>query len=243
MKAALIAALGSSLALLWASAAAAAPPCSSDLRITKALLGETLSEAPVGLAGGAGHPDLVEGYWSYLREGVEDDPRYGTVYYIRNQAGWRALLPVDGENVVALFVSRAQRRAIAISQLQIEGPGQSFTIVSADEAFAGGACAVIPFPYALNHPQWRMETLEVHSLALDARGRGMLVTYANLERDNEKPRTLWYGYRTHDGGVSWSRPKRLRWTRGAKGGAYAQVVMKEEKTLSEALKAATAANR
>lgn len=166
-----------------------------------------------------GRPDILVGHLSYMREPEEEaQETNGTVLFVKHAAGWRAIVPQNGENEVGVYT--APGALVLVTQLQTEGPGQSFTVVRTGDNFATSTCATLPFPAALNKPTWNMEYLSPHDLDIDARGRGLLVASAALERNGEAPRTLWYAYATRDNGRTWKAARRISSARNAPAGLY-----------------------
>lgn len=166
--------------------------------------------ARLGLKGVATREDLLVGKLSYLREPREAaEAASGMVLFIKGPKGWRAVVPRHEEEEVGFYVSPSSHKVILITQRQMGDPGQSFTVVRSDDDFVTATCATLGFPRELNAPTWNGEYLEVHDLDISARGRGVLVGSAGLERTGEKPRTLWFSYATRDDGRSWGPPHRL----------------------------------
>ncbi|MCP3167879.1 hypothetical protein [Myxococcus qinghaiensis] len=181
--------------------------CAGTAELTEQLVNDA---AQGGLKGVATRGDLLVGKLSYLREPREAaEAASGMVLFIKGPKGWRAVVPRHEEEEVGLFVTPSSRKVIVVTQRQIGDPGQSFTVIRSDDDFATATCATLGFPRELNQPTWNGEYLEVHDLDISARGRGMLIGSAALERTDEKPRTLWFSYATRDDGRAWGPPKRL----------------------------------
>jgi hypothetical protein len=143
--------------------------------------------------------------------------------FVRNaDASWRAFMPRAGESVVGVFAAPSGAM-IVVTQWQSEGPGQSWMLLRSPDGLQTGVCNEIDFPAALNQPTWANETLALHDLDIDARGRGDIVGIARTDdRGN-----LWYAYSTRDHGETWSAPRRLSGERAARAGLYTSVLEDE----------------
>jgi len=218
MKTALLS-LASALALFAVAPAHAvnaedAVVCAAPRPVTARLVSEAGDLQSI-----AGRPDILVGHLSASRDTPDDaQETNGAVLFLKHADGWRAVLPQNGENEVGVYT--APGALVLITQLQTEGPGQSFTVVRTGDNFATATCATLPFPDALNKPTWNMEYLTPHDLDIDARGRGLLVASAALERNGEAPRTLWYSYATRDNGRTWRAAKRIGGQRSAPAGLF-----------------------
>lgn len=209
--------------------------CAGAVPLTEQLVNDA---AEGGLKGVETRGDLLVGKLSYLREPREAaEAASGMVLFIKGPKGWRAVLPRHEEEEVGLYMTPSSRKVIVITQRQIGDPGQSFTVVRSDDDFATATCATLGFPRDLNQPTWNGEYLEVHDLDISARGRGMLVGSAALERSDEKPRTLWFSYATRDDGRTWGQPRRLAKEQEAPKGTLVPARLVEATALEADLRA------
>jgi hypothetical protein len=198
------------------TAATPAPyPCLETIDLTEEMVSEALAGDIIHFAGRDGLPPFVAGYLSYLRPAAMaamdrgETVIHGTVLFVRENGGWTARAPSHHENAVAIHVAKSSPSVFIVAQTQIEGPGQAYTFVRSTDGLQTGLCTEIPFPEALNNPEWRMETLAEPRLQIDTRGRGELVAAADRDTESETPRIEWYRYDTDDGGAGWSAPVRL----------------------------------
>ncbi len=178
------------LAALGASAIFIAPAlaqeneelCMAPVEITEALVRDAAMFDFRGYAGEAAAPAFVTGGLSPLRDSEDAATVFGTVVFLPDgQGGWRAFMPRPGESVVAAYAARESGAMILVTQWQIEGPGQSWTLLRSSDGFATGECVTIDFPDALNQPSWTMETLELRDLDIAANGRGEIIGVSNTE--------------------------------------------------------------
>ncbi|MFY2558415.1 hypothetical protein ACN469_12360 [Corallococcus terminator] len=215
--------------------------CAGEAPLTEQLVNDA---AQGGLKGIATRGDLLVGKLSYMREPREAaEAASGVVLFIKGPKGWRAVVPRHEEEEVGLYVTPSSHQVIVITQRQIGDPGQSFTVVRSDDDFVTATCATLGFPRDLNQPTWNGEYLEVHDLDISARGRGMLVGSAALERPDEKPRTLWFSYSTRDDGRSWGPPRRLTKQQDAPKGTLVPASLVEATALEADLRAFVARGR
>ncbi|MFY1829723.1 hypothetical protein ACN47A_27655 [Myxococcus fulvus] len=223
-KQGLFVAVASAVVLLSASGRAREPRsapkagavCAKTVPLTAQLVEDA---AESGLQGVETRDDLLIGTLSYLREPSEAArAASGTVLFIKGPKGWRAVLPQHEENEVGVYLAPKGRRLVVVTQRQIGDPGQSFTVVGTSDGFTTSTCATLPFPRELNQPTWNGEYLTLHDLDLDARGRGVLIGSASLERQEEPSRTLWFSYATRDGGRTWGAPRTLTGQQDAPSG-------------------------
>jgi hypothetical protein len=219
------------LAALFAlSAALLASPahaCWQQVPMSKRLVADALESEHTYFPGDGPLAPFVLGHLFHLRESLQndDDTLHGAVVFVKRGADWTAYIPSEGESAVAAMVSTEEPAAFLVLQLQVEGPGQSFTAVRADRAMAPAdvACAEIAFPEALNNPGWAMETLHLESLQVAPSGGGALVASSEIDLETNRPRTLWWRYGTADGGRTWTAPRRIPPQRAAKPGALVAV--------------------
>jgi hypothetical protein len=210
-----------------------APTCALSPAVTAKLVADAGELQAIGP-----HGDMLIGNLNYLREPEADaEAASGTVLFVKGATGWRAFIPSNWENEIEIFASADGKKLFVVAQRQIEGPGQSYTIVRTEDRFATAACAEVAFPADLNKPQWANETLEVRDLDVAANGRGRLVTYAKIEREGRPLRYWWYAYETRDAGKSWRGPVRVGGNARAPEGLYAPLKRTPADTLVADLKA------
>jgi hypothetical protein len=192
------------------------PGCFLDLPVTELLVSESGPDEMTAIAAIGGNPAFLSGHLSYLRTYNREPPAaedavepHGGVVYVQDDAGWRAILPSEGEATVAIYVSPDSPDVYFLSQLQVEGPGQSFTLTRSTDGLKTAACTLIEFPPDLNQPSWAMEFLTPEFLQIRRRAEGELVGSAELDQETSQTRTVWYRYRTSDGGATWSPPVTL----------------------------------
>lgn len=190
-------------------------PISSELVIEAARFGWRGAEA----RGAA--PGFLIGELYYLRDNRElAEGAYGSVVFLRGAGGtWRAFLPMPDEALVAAYVAASTGAVMLATQVQTEGPGQSWTFVRLSNSMAAGDCREIAFPEALNQPAWANENLELHDFDMGANGHGEIVGLARVERDGTD-RSWAFRYRTRDGGMTWAAPSRLARVREARAGLF-----------------------
>lgn len=218
MKLARAAAFAAMLAIAAPAFAQDEPVCMQTIPISAALIAEADQYEWRGAEARGQTPAFLIGHLSPTRVDQElADGAYGGAVFVRDAAGaWRAFVPSPTESVVGAFTTDAGA-ALFVTQVQSEGPGQSWTIVR--DAFANGACATVPFPEELNQPTWAMEYVELSDLDIKANGRGELLGTARIERGGRE--LSWhYLWRTRDGGATWTGPTRLRAMRLPKAGVY-----------------------
>lgn len=225
MKLILMAAAVFALAATPAAAQDEAPPtCMAHTPITAELIAEVSQHDWEGTEARGLAPAFLIGSLWYLRENQTlAEGAHGSVVFVRDVRGdWRAFLPAPGESVVGAFVAPSTGAAMLATQLQTEGPGQSWTLLRSSDGLATGSCTEIGFPAALNQPNWANEFLTLHDLDIRANGRGEIVGVANIERGGRA--TTWvYRYRSRDGGASWGEPSRIARERSARAGLYESV--------------------
>jgi len=159
-----------------------------------------------GLKALGGRNDVLIGNLSYLRQPQEEaEAASGTVLFFKRDDAWRAVVPVNWENDVGVFV--AATGIVVVTQRQVGDPGQAFTVAATKDDFATSTCATLPFRY-INEPSWNGEFYDVKSFNIDVRGRGSLVAAATVDANNETPRTVWASYATRDGGRTFRAPRR-----------------------------------
>jgi hypothetical protein len=189
--------------------------CFIELPITEQLVEESSPDQMTTFAATTPNPAFLIGHLSYLRAYNREPPAaddsyepHGGVLYVKSEGGWRAILPSEGEAAVGVYVSPGSPDVYVLSQLQVEGPGQSFTLTRSTDGLASAACQVIDFPADLNQPGWAMEYLTPTGFQIDRRASGTLTASAELDQETDKSFTAWYQYTTTDGGATWSAPVR-----------------------------------
>jgi hypothetical protein len=127
---------------------------------------------------------------------------YGVFLFRYGPRGWQTFLVAAGSRVQALRTAEDGKTLYVVSMWSREAPGDyRVTSVPADGAALSCATLARPdFVRSLDHGAFA-------ALNIDARGQGNLVTRAEFEGD-PRPDVEWYGYRTHDQGLSWSPPER-----------------------------------
>lgn len=232
-------------AVTFAFALAVAAPahaCLTETKLTAQLVADAAETEMVHLPAAAGRPQALVGYLSYLRPAMTEDATgeavHGAIVFVETKAGWRAFVPAYGETAVALYASTAGPEAFLVTQLQIEGPGQSFTVVRSRDGFASGACATLDFPPLLNNPGWAMEYLSPDGLQIDARGRGRLLASGEIDAETDAPVMTWWAYPTTSAGRRWGKPKRLPAATPPDPGPFAPVAAPPPAAVIDALKAA-----
>lgn len=189
-------------------------PCAAEIPLTAKLVADALDLRSVDA-----RADMLIGALSYMREPSEDaETASGAVIFVKRAGAWHALMPQNFQDEVGLYAGTDGSLAL-LTQHQVEGPGQSFTLVRTKDAFAKATCATIDFPAALNQPDWQNETLTPYDFDLSAKGRGTLIASADVTR-NGVDKTLWFSYETRDGGRTWRKPVVLTKARKATAGLY-----------------------
>lgn len=212
--------------LLAVLSAPAAHACLREVGLTAQLVEDARAAPMQGFAGDARTPPFLIGHLSYLREAAQaGDSKgvHGAVLFVERDGAWRAFLPEDGESALATYVSTASPLVLVVTHLQIEGPGQSFTIMRSADGLRSAQCTLLPFPKALNRGGWKSEYLELRGLKLNARGKGRLIGSAVLGGDTALPYTRWWRYRTRTDALTWSRPRGLPEAVTAKPGVLKRV--------------------
>lgn len=210
-----------------------APTCAIERPVTAQLVNDAQD-----LKGLSTRGDMLIGNLSYMRQPEEAaEAASGAVLFIKRADGWKAIVPSNWENDVGLYAGDGGKRFIIVAQRQIEGPGQSFTVMRTEDDFATSACTELPFPEELNKPSWNMEFVVPHDLDITARGRGALVGYATIERTGERERSLWYSFDTRDGGKTWRAPRRVGGNAHPPAGIYAPVERRDAPDLVADLQA------
>lgn len=200
------------------------PACMAETPISADLVAELSRFDWQGTEARGRAPAFLIGSLWYLREDQTlAEGVHGSVVLVRGAGGdWRAFYPAPGESVVGAFVAPSTGAVILASQLQTEGPGQSWTLLRSSDGFATGSCTEIGFPAALNQPNWANEFLTLHDLDIRANGRGEIIGVANIERGGRA--TTWvYRYRSRDGGAGWGEPSRIARVRSARDGLYESI--------------------
>lgn len=215
------------------AAEAEAPTCAIERPVTARLVADAQD-----LKGVSGRADMLIGNLSYMREPEEEaQAASGTVLFLKRGDGWKAIVPSNWENEVGFYATADGKSLFVVAQRQIEGPGQSFTVMRTSDDFATTACTELRFPDTLNQPTWNNEFLEPADLDITARGYGMLTTYAALERNGERKRHLWYAYETRDGGKTWGPPRHVGGNAHPPRGLYTPMERKDAAELVGELQA------
>ncbi len=198
--------------------------CMAQTPVTAGLVSELSQYDWRGTEGrGLGPTFLIGSLW-YLREDqAVAEGAHGSVVLVRGAGGdWRAFLPMPGETLIGAYVAPSTGAVVLATQLQTEGPGQSWTLLRSSDGLATGACTEIAFPAALNQPNWANEYLSLHDLDIRANSRGEIIGAANIERGGQA--AIWvYRYRSRDGGASWGPPSRISRAREARAGLYESI--------------------
>ncbi len=204
------------------------PQCMAPLAITAELVAQAGHYQFSGYEGSGAIPAFLVGSLSSSRDTEDRDEFFGAVVFVRGADGWRAFMPMNGEDVVAVYAGEGGAIMLA-TMWTTEGPGQSWTLLRSSDGLATGACTQVAFPATLNEP-WANEFLDLTDFDINARGRGEIISVANTEARGD----LWYRYSTRDHGATWSAPQRLSRQREARGGVYRRI-MSEEAPASPAL--------
>lgn len=199
-----------SMALAIVGLAPSARACLREIPVTAQVVADARTQALQGFAGNARIAPFLLGHLSYLREAAQSgEGVHGAVLFVQEGGAWRAFLPADGESALSAYVSSDSQLVIIVTHLQIEGPGQSFTLMRSEDGLRSADCITLPFPKALNAGSWKSEYLELRSLQITAHGKGHLIASALLGADDDHPYMRWWRYRTRDLGKSWSKPRAL----------------------------------
>ncbi len=195
--------------------------CMAPIAVSSALVSEAGRFGWRGAEARGEAPPFLIGTLYYLRDSQEvADGAHGGVVFTRGPGGaWRAFLPMPGEEIIAVYGAPSTGFVVFVTQLQIEGPGQSWTIVRLSDAMAAGECREVAFPAALNQPAWAGENLELHDFDISAGGRGEIIGIAQVERGATE-RSWVFRYRTRDAGATWAAPSRLARVREARTGLF-----------------------
>lgn len=209
------------------------PTCAVERPVTAQLVNDAQD-----LKGLSTRADMLIGMLSYMRQPEEAaEAASGSVLFIKRADGWKAIMPSNWENDVGLYSADNGKKVVVIAQRQIEGPGQSFTVMHTGDDFTSRMCTELRFPDDLNKPTWNMEFLEPHDFDITAKGRGALVAYAAIERSGEHARHLWYSYETRDGGSTWRKPRRVGGNARPPTGLYVPMERKDAPELVADLQA------
>lgn len=211
-----------SMALAIVGLAPVAQACLREIPVTAQLVTDARAQALQGFAGNARIAPFLLGHLSYLREAAQSgdgEGEHGAVLFVQESGAWRAFLPADGESALSAYVSSASQLVIIVTHLQIEGPGQNFTLMRSEDGLRSADCITLPFPKALNAGSWKSEYLELRSLQISAHGKGDLIASALLGAEGDHPYTRWWRYHTRDLGKSWSKPRALPGALGPRPGA------------------------
>lgn len=197
------------------------PACMAPIAISSELV---IEAARFGWRGGEARgaaPAFLIGELYYLRDNQElAGGVHGSVVFVRGAGGvWRAFFPMPDEALVGAYVATSTGAVMLATQVQTEGPGQSWTFVSLSSAMAAGECHEIAFPDALNQPAWANENLELHDFDVSTDGRGEIIAVARVERQAAEQSWV-FRYRTRDAGATWAKPSRLARLRDARGGLF-----------------------
>lgn len=233
------------VALLAALLALAPPARAQDDELAACMAPVAIGGALVSEAGRFGWrggdargaaPAFLIGELYYLRDDQDiADGAHGSVVFVRGAGGaWRAFLPMPGENMVAAYAAPSTGAVMLATQVQTEGPGQSWTL-----ARLNGECREIGFPAALNQPNWANENLELHDFDIRADRRGEIIGVARVERGGAE-RTWVFRYRTRDAGATWTAPTRLAHLRDARRGLFERADGQAPAALVAELERATA---
>ena len=210
------------MALAIAGLTPSARACLREIPITAQVVADARAQALQGFAGNTRIAPFLMGHLSYLREAAQSgdgEGAHGAVLFVQEGGAWRAFLPADGESALSAYVSSTSPLVFIATHLQIEGPGQSFTLMRSEDGLRSADCITLPFPKALNAGGWKSEYLELRSLQITSHGRGHLIASALLGADSDHPNTRWWRYRTRDLGKSWSKPRALPGALGPGPGA------------------------
>lgn len=124
-----------------------APVCMTETPITAELVAEAGRFDWRGSEARGSAPAFLIGALYYLRENEAlAEGLHGDVVFVRNSAGWRAFLPMPDENVVGAYVAPSTGAVVLLTQVQTEGPGQTWTLLRSPDGLATGECREIAFP-------------------------------------------------------------------------------------------------
>lgn len=199
----------------------ATPECMQELTVTGSLAMAWSNASVWSAFRDADTPSLLVGDVSTLEtiEGVEPPSVGGVMYALDDQLTPRVFAPAPGETVVGVFLAAETGETVLFTQLQTEGPGQSWTFIRTNAAFSEKLCVEIPFPTNLNNPVWANETLEFLDFNVAEDNSGEIIARADIERDGAQ-QTLFYLYSTNDGGKTWSAPEAVSEARAATPGIF-----------------------
>lgn len=190
--------------------------CMVETPITAALVAEAGQFRWRGADAHGAVPAVLIGSLWYLRQNQDiADGASGSVVFVRDAGGgWRAFLPSPDENVVGAFLAPTTGAVVLATQVQTEGPGQSWTLLHSTDGLATGTCTQVAFPAAVNQEQLVLADFDMRT-----NGRGEIVGSARVERERAET-TLHFIYRTRDGGATWRAPERLSRFRQARSGLF-----------------------
>ncbi|BAT60181.1 hypothetical protein GJW-30_1_02717 [Variibacter gotjawalensis] len=132
----------------------------------------------------------------------------GVSLLVKRGNDWRAYGVQSGGGLQAVRYDRKSGTVIVFSMLSREGPGQSFTVLTAQDDLTSIACADIRFPDELNDPVYAGEYVDFSDFNVDAVGKGALIGRATFERNGAEVKRI-YRWSTPDRGRTWSKPETL----------------------------------
>ena len=203
------------------SETAEAPACMVALELTPQLVFTARDWAQNYAAANGEARQLLFGYIppTEIVEGLADNLRGAVVFMQDREVGWRAMMPAPWESIVAVYQEPESGETILFTQVQTEGPGQSWTFIRSEDNLHSATCTSIDFPDALNNPEWANETLELVDFDMNEGGLGEIIARASVERDGA-PATWFFTYSTTNAGLTWSAPERIEAERAAASGAF-----------------------
>ncbi|QKC72175.1 MULTISPECIES: hypothetical protein [Mesorhizobium] len=147
------------------------------------------------------HPakDKLPAFVGGFVKDMENGGVYSTIF-VKEADAWKAFAVQEQASFSNIYVHAETGRAIFFSMISVEGPGQSYQVLSTRDGFATVKCGEVPAP------KTKLDTLDymqIRSVLLDAAGDGSLDGIVHFSEER-KPEC--FTASSKDGGLNWSAP-------------------------------------
>lgn len=137
--------------------------------------------------------------------GTLRDPAGGrySMLFVDGEEGWKAYPVEEQAGFSSAFMNEQTGRTVLFSMINVEGPGQTYTVVSTDDGFKTVTCSEIAAPPT---ELGTTDYMQIDQFRLDGTGKGKVEGSVSFGDESRKAEC--FEVSTENGGKAWSAPKK-----------------------------------